>query len=113
MHPNVGVTLDSWNASIKELRNTRKNEIAGTTDTPGIQYGKSHSQQGNYFFLFVIRTLISNIMLGKKLTKMEMAILLGNCVHYYTLLHNLNDDFALILCALIAFVAPHITAKFF
>jgi len=52
MHPNVGVTLDSWSSSIKELRNTRKNEIAGTADTPGFQYGKSHSQQGDYYLMF-------------------------------------------------------------
>lgn len=47
MHPNVGVTLDSWLASIKELRSTRKNEIATMVDTPSSQYGsKSHAQSG-------------------------------------------------------------------
>ena len=59
MHPNVGMTLDSWLASIKELRSTRKNEIASMVDTPSAQYGsKSHSQTGE-LIIFLIRVNIS------------------------------------------------------
>lgn len=46
MHPNVGVTLDSWLASIKDLRNTRKNEMASLVDTHNnIHYGSKSLAQ--------------------------------------------------------------------
>ena len=45
MHPNMGVTLDMWHTAIKDLRNTRKNEVASTADGSG---GKSHLQSGKY-----------------------------------------------------------------
>ena len=45
MHPNVGVSLDLWQAGIKDLRNTRRNEMASMSD--GASYGsKSHAQSG-------------------------------------------------------------------
>jgi len=47
MHPNVGVALDCWLAAIKDLRNTRKNEIANMHDITGNIHGagKSHTQE--------------------------------------------------------------------
>ena len=48
MHPNVGITLDSWFTSIKDLRSARKNEITNMHEmNDGIHsVSRSHTQAG-------------------------------------------------------------------
>ncbi|XP_047135937.1 uncharacterized protein LOC100202967 [Hydra vulgaris] len=45
LHLNIGLTLDQWHTAIKELRNTRKSELASISDVPS-EYsgGKSHRE---------------------------------------------------------------------
>ena len=48
MHPNVGIALDSWFTSIKDLRSARKNEITNMHEmNDGIHsVSRSHTQAG-------------------------------------------------------------------
>lgn len=57
MHPNVGVTLDSWLAAIKDLRNNRKNEV------PGMQYGSKGRSEAGIFLVYIY--LVFFVMLLK------------------------------------------------
>jgi len=80
MHPNVGVTLDSWLAAIKDLRNARKNEVANMMDTPGVQYGsKSHSQADVSNLIKTMKEVNKFTRSARTVVWCAMQMLYANC----------------------------------